>query len=153
MENNLQIIEYQPLYKDDFKRINVEWIETYFKIEPHDLEQLEAPEEIINGGGQIFLAKLGDEIVGTSALIHDGDGVYELAKMGVTPKAQGLGLGKKLCVKTIEEAKVRKAKSLYLLSNTALKPAISIYKSIGFVEVPIEETLYERTDIKMAYPI
>ena len=60
MENNLQIIEYQPLYKDDFKRINVEWIETYFKIEPHDLEQLEAPEEIINGGGQIFLAKLGE---------------------------------------------------------------------------------------------
>ncbi|MEA5139582.1 GNAT family N-acetyltransferase [Arcicella rigui] len=153
MENNLQIIEYQPLYKDDFKRINVEWIETYFKIEPHDLEQLEAPEEIIANGGQIFLAKLGDEIVGTSALIHDGNGVYELAKMGVTPKAQGLGLGKKLCVKTIEEAKARKAKSLYLLSNTALKPAISIYKSIGFVEVPIEETLYERTDIKMAYPI
>lgn len=153
MENNLQIIEYHSAYKEDFKRINVEWIEKYFKVEPHDLEQLEAPEEIIANGGQIFLAKLGDEIVGTSALIHDGDGVYELAKMGVTPKAQGLGLGKKLCVKTIEEAKARKAKSLYLLSNTALKPAISIYKSIGFVEVPIEETLYERTDIKMAYPI
>jgi len=33
---------------------------------------LEAPEEIIANGGQIFLAKLGDEIVGTSALIHDG---------------------------------------------------------------------------------
>lgn len=153
MENNLQIIEYQSLYKDDFKRINVEWIETYFKIEPHDLEQLEAPEDIINGGGQIFLAKLGEEIVGTSALIHDGDGVYELAKMGVTPKAQGLGLGKKLCVKTIEEAKVRKAKSLYLVSNRSLTPAITMYSSIGFVEVPLKSNLYERGNIKMEYPI
>lgn len=153
MDNNLQIIEYNSAYKEDFKRINVEWIEKYFKVEPHDLEQLEAPEEIIANGGQIFLAKIGDEIVGTSALIHDGDGVYELAKMGVTPKAQGLGLGKKLCIITIEEAKSRKAKSLYLLSNTALKPAISIYKSIGFVEVPIEKTFYERTDIKMDYPL
>lgn len=153
MENNVQIIEYQQAYKDDFKRINVEWIETFFKVEPHDLEQLEAPDEIIANGGQIFLAKLGDEIVGTSALIHDGDGIYELAKMGVTPKAQGLGLGKKLCVKTIDEAKARKAKGLYLLSNTALKPAISIYKSIGFVEVPLGKTFYERTDIKMDYPL
>ena len=91
--------------------------------------------------------------MGTSALIHDGNGVYELAKMGVTPKAQGLGLGKKMCLITIEEAKKRKAKTLYLLSNRGLTPAISMYLSVGFVEVPIEGTLYERTDIKMDYPL
>ncbi len=153
MEQPIQIIEYQNIYKEDFKKINVEWIEKFFKIEPHDLEQLDAPEEIINNGGQIFLAKLGDEIVGTSALIHDGDGVYELAKMGVTPKAQGLGLGKKLCIYTIEEAKKRNAKILYLLSNRKLTPAITMYESVGFVEVPIGETLYERTDIKMDYTL
>lgn len=153
MEQPIQIIEYQNIHKEDFKKINVEWIEKFFKIEPHDLEQLDAPEEIISNGGQIFLAKLGDEIVGTSALIHDGDGVYELAKMGVTPKAQGLGLGKKLCVYTIEEAKKRNAKTLYLLSNRKLTPAITMYESVGFIEVPIGETLYERTDIKMDYPL
>ncbi len=153
MEQNIQIIEYQSIYKEDFKRINVEWIEKFFKIEPHDLEQLDAPEEIINNGGQIFLAKLDDEIVGTSALIHDGGDVYELAKMGVTPKAQGLGLGKQLCIFTIEEAKKRKAKSLYLLSNRGLTPAITMYLSVGFVEVPLGGTLYERTDIKMDYPL
>jgi GNAT superfamily N-acetyltransferase len=153
MENTVDIIEYQSLYKEDFKQINVEWIETFFKVEAHDLEQLDAPEEIIANGGQIFLAKLGDEIVGTSALIHDGDGVYELAKMGVTPKAQGLGLGKILCNKTIEEAKKRKAKTLYLLSNRRLIPALTMYASLGFVEAPLGETLYERTDIKMDYPL
>jgi len=153
MEQPIQIIKYQHLYKDDFKKINIEWIENFFKVEPHDLEQLDDPNAIINSGGQIFLAKLGDEIVGTSALIHDGDGVYELAKMGVTPKAQGLGLGKKLCIFTIEEAKKRNAKSLYLLSNRKLIPAITMYSNLGFVEVPIGATLYERTDIKMDYPL
>jgi putative acetyltransferase len=153
MENTVDIIEYQSLYKEDFKQINVEWIETFFKVEAHDLEQLDAPEEIIANGGQIFLAKLGDEIVGTSALIHDGNGVYELAKMGVTPKAQGLGLGKILCNKTIEEAKKRNAKTLYLLSNRRLIPALTMYASLGFVEAPLGETLYERTDIKMDYPL
>lgn len=151
MEQEVQLITYQDCYKGAFKAINVEWIETYFKVEPHDLEQLDAPEHIIEGGGQIFLAKIGDEIVGTSALIHDGDGVYELAKMGVRPHVQGLGLGKKLCQWTIEEAKKRQAKVLYLLSNTKLTPAITMYERLGFVEVPLEERLYERTDIKMVY--
>ena len=153
MEKEVQIIEYQPLYKDDFKRINVEWIAKFFVVEPHDLEQLDDPQAIIDNGGQIFLARMGDEIVGTSALIHDGDDVYELAKMGVTPKVQGLGLGKKLCAISIEEAKKRKAKVLYLLSNRGLTPAITMYISLGFMEVPLGGTLYERTDIKMDYKL
>jgi putative acetyltransferase len=153
MEQPIQIIEYQSIYKEDFKKINVEWIEKFFKVEPHDLEQLDDPDAIINNGGQIFLAKLGDEIVGTSALIHDGNHVYELAKMGVTPKAQGLGLGKKLCFYTIQEAQKRNAQCLYLLSNRKLTPAISMYKSLGFVEVSLGPTLYERTDIKMEFPL
>ena len=153
MENTGQIIEYQSIPKEDFKKINVEWIEKFFKIEPHDLEQLDAPEAIIENGGQIFLAKLGDKIVGTSALVHDGGNIYELAKMGVTPEAQGLGLGKKLCLASIEEAKKRNAKGLYLLSNRRLTTALTMYLSVGFVEVPIGDTLYERTDIKMEYSL
>ena len=153
MEKSVQIIAYQEVYKEDFKKINVEWIEKFFKVEPHDLEQLDDPQAIIDAGGQIFLAKIDGEVVGTSALIHDGDGVYELAKMGVTLQAQGLGLGKKMCLITIEEAKKRKAKTLYLLSNRGLTPAITMYLSVGFVEVPLGGTLYERTDIKMDYPL
>ncbi len=151
MSTQIQIIEYQDIYKQDFKKINIEWIAAFFKIEPHDLEQLNHPEEIINTGGQIFLALADGQVVGTSALIHDGGGVYELAKMGVTPKAQGLGLGKLLCQRTIAEALIKQAKTLYLLSNKSLKPAITMYQKLGFVEVPLEGTLYERTDIKMVY--
>ncbi|MFC0184420.1 Acetyltransferase (GNAT) family protein [Pseudarcicella hirudinis] len=151
MENSFKIIPYQPDYKEDFKRINVEWIEKYFKIEEHDLEQLDAPDNITANGGQIFLALVNEEVVGTVALIHDGNQVFELAKMAVSPKAQGLGIGKTLCKTAIQEAKNRDAKRLYLLSNTQLTPALKIYENLGFTEVPIGEILYERTDIKMEY--
>ena len=149
----LQIIEYQEVYKEDFKRINVEWIEKFFTVEHQDLVQLDNPQSIIDEGGQIYFAKLGDEIVGTAALIHDGNDEYELAKMGVSPVAQGLGLGKKLCVVAIEEAKKRKAKALYLRSNRSLIPAISMYLSVGFVEVPLDASHYKRANIKMDYPL
>ncbi|MEY4541911.1 MAG: hypothetical protein RLZZ306_3668 [Bacteroidota bacterium] len=149
----LQIIEYQEVYKEDFKRINVEWIEKFFTVEHQDLVQLDNPQSIIDEGGQIYFAKLGDEIVGTAALIHDGNDEYELAKMGVSPNAQGLGLGKKLCIVAIEEAKKRKAKVLYLRSNRSLTPAISMYLSVGFVEVPLDASHYKRANIKMDYPL
>jgi ribosomal protein S18 acetylase RimI-like enzyme len=149
----LQVIEYQEVYKEDFKRINVEWIEKFFTVEQQDLVQLDNPQSIIDDGGQIYFAKLGDEIVGTAALIHDGDDEYELAKMGVSPNAQGLGLGKKLCIIAIEEAKKRKAKALYLRSNRSLIPAISMYLSVGFVEVPLDASHYKRANIKMDYPL
>jgi len=149
----LQIIEYQPAYKEDFKRINVEWIEKLFTVEHQDLVQLDNPQSIIDGGGQIYFAKLDDKIVGTAALIHDGSNEYELAKMGVSPNAQGLGLGKKLCIVAIEEAIKRKAKALYLRSNRSLKPAISMYLSVGFVEVPLDASHYKRANIKMDYPL
>ena len=101
----VQIIDYQPIHKEDFKRLNVEWIEKYFTVEPHDLDQLDDPEGyILSQGGKILLAQLGDLIVGTCALIKTGDTSYELAKMAVSPQHQGLGIGKKLCQQAIEEA-------------------------------------------------
>jgi putative acetyltransferase len=151
MSDSFEIIAFETKYKADFKRINLEWIEKYFKIEQQDIIQLEEPEKIINAGGEIFFAKLGEEIVGVAALINEGHGRYELAKMGVTEKAKGLGIGKKLCQTCIEEAKKREAKYLFLVSNKSLGPAIGIYLNLGFVVIPLGSTLYERGNIRMEY--
>ena len=83
----MEIIDYSPTYKEDFKRLNVEWISTYFTVEPHDLEQLDDPEGyILSKGGKIFFAKQGEAIIGTCALIKVSETSYELAKMGVSPQ-------------------------------------------------------------------
>ena len=145
----VEIINYTPQYKDDFKRLNVEWISTYFTVEPHDLVQLDDPEGyILSKGGHIFFAQKDEVIVGTVALIKVSDTSYELAKMGVSPQYQGLGAGKKLALKVIEEAKRLGGNYLSLESNQILIPALTMYKSIGFVEIPMGETPYARANFK-----
>jgi GNAT superfamily N-acetyltransferase len=149
MAQTVEIIDYTPQYKDDFKRLNVEWISTYFALEAPDLKALNDPEGyILSKGGKIFFARYDDAIIGTCALIKVSDTTYELAKMGVSPQYQGLGAGKKLGQKIIEEAKRLGGTYLFLESNKKLTPALMMYKSLGFVEIPMGETPYTRADFK-----
>ncbi len=153
-KNTLEIIEFEAQFQPEFKAINVEWIEVNFKVEPHDHEQLDNPQWIIDNGGIIYLAKLNNEIVGTAILNYEGDGIWELGKMAVKPKAKGLGIGKKLLQKTIEVVKQKKAKTFYLESNRLQEVAIKMYLEFGFFEVPQNaNSHYQRADIKMEYPL
>ena len=151
----VSIIDYNPKYAADFKRINVDWLEKYFHVEEYDQQVLSNPEKyILNEGGHIYFALLNNQVIGTVALIYRGDSMYELSKMGVDEKIQGLGIGKKLIEKCIDICKELKAQKLFLDSNRKLKPAIGLYSKIGFVEIPVpEDTLYERCDIRMNYKL
>ena len=149
---DVRIIEYSPELKKDFSRLNLEWIEKYFVVERHDIEQLEhADAHILAGGGRIFFAQdtTTDEILGTVALIKETDTLYELAKMAVVPKAQGKKIGKLLMQHFITEARKTGATKIYLESNTLLTPALSMYRSFGFEEVKEYQSLYARANIKM----
>jgi len=146
----LILSNYQRKYAKDFKRLNLEWIEKYFVVEEHDLEQLSHPEEsIINTGGDIFFALYDDEVAGVCALIKTGDNEFELAKMAVSPNFQGQQIGYKLGMHTIEMGKQMGAKRIWLESNRRLTPALNLYRRLGFKEIPITVTPYARADIKM----
>ena len=66
----IKIITYQPKYKDDFIRLNKQWIETWFKVEQSDLDTFaHIDDSIIGRGGQIFLAADDNgQVVGCCAL-------------------------------------------------------------------------------------
>ena len=148
--SSLTIIPYCPAYQPDFKRLNIEWISRYFTVEPHDLEQLDQPEvHILPNDGQVFFARLDDEIVGCVALINTGNKSYELAKMAVSPTVQGKGIGRKLCLAAIDYARNQGAETIWLESNRKLTPALTMYASVGFCEVPSVPTPYARADIRM----
>lgn len=153
--NDMSIIPYSAVYQSDFKRLNIEWISRFFVVEPHDLEQLDHPEiHILPNNGQIFLASLGDAIVGCVAMINMSDPIqenseFELAKMAVSPTVQGKGIGKKLCIAAIEYARQLGVKTIWLESNRILTPALTMYASVGFREVPSVPTPYSRADIRM----
>jgi GNAT superfamily N-acetyltransferase len=147
----MKIIAYNPQYAEDFKNLNIAWLEKYFWVEPHDEEVLGKPEKyIIEPGGTIFFVLEGEEAIGTVALMKIEEGIFELTKMAVTPKAQGKKIGQKLMAHTVEYAKNQNWNKLIIYSNRKLENAIYIYKKYGFKEIPIEENNpYARGDIKM----
>ena len=104
--SKVEIIEYSDRYKDDFKRLNYEWIQKYFWIEPTDEPVLNHPDEaVIAAGGYIFFARLNNVIVGTCALMRVDQHVYELGKMAVDEAYRELGIGTLLMKSVIAKAK------------------------------------------------
>jgi GNAT superfamily N-acetyltransferase len=133
--NTVEIISYQPELGEFFKSISYDWLEKYFGIEDTDREVLENHKKnIIDQGGHILFAKVKNEIVGTCALINHGEGIYELAKLGVLESHQGLRLGEQLVEAIIETAKGLKAKYVVLESSNRLKKALQLYEKLGFLE-------------------
>ncbi len=151
LAKDIEIVDYSPQYAQAFRDINVEWIQQYFTMEEADYKSLDHPQTyIIDPGGHILVALFKGEPVGVVALVKMQDGEYELAKMGVRPKAQGMGLGWLLSQALIEKARNLGAHRLYLESNTTLGPAIQLYYKLGFKRLSGKvPTPYARSNIQM----
>lgn len=146
----VEIIEYTDAYAAAFKQLNLEWLEKYSLTEAQDLAILNDPRKtILNNGGCIWLAKYNNEITGSAALIHEGNGLYELAKMAVAPAFQGKGISKILIEKCLASAKEFNAFKIILYSNSQLKTAISLYEKYGFKHVAAVDSHFLTADIKM----
>jgi putative acetyltransferase len=145
--------EFQPGDAEDFRRLNEEWITLYFKLEPKDRYVLEHPEEtILARGGRILFAVRNGVALGTCALIPIAPSEYEVAKMGVTAAARGMGIGHKLMQCVVATGRALGATRLYLETNHALLPAIRVYTAAGFRDVPKDKLMpspYERADVFM----
>jgi putative acetyltransferase len=144
------IITYQDRYHADFKALNVEWLERYGLLEPHDVEILDHPKEmIIDNGGFIYLAESNGAIIGSAALMKEHDGVYELVKMAVAENFRGKGISKLLLEACLQQAKTIKARKIILFSNHQLKAALGLYEKYGFNYIEVEDSPFLTADIKM----
>jgi GNAT superfamily N-acetyltransferase len=145
-----EIIAYENKYEEDFKRLNLEWLNKYNLLESHDQMVLDDPRgTILDRGGYIYLAKSGDEIIGTAGLAREHDGEYELIKMFVSPDFRGKGISKLLIEKCVDKAKEIGAKKLMLYSNSQLQTAIKLYIQYGFHHVPVVDAPFVTADVKM----
>jgi putative acetyltransferase len=150
MDTTIEIIDYSDQYAEDFRRLNLEWLEKYNLVESHDLEVIDDPRStILNPGGAIYLAKAGDTIVGSAGLAKTGDAEYELAKMAVTPAWQGKGISRLLIEKCLEKAKSLGAEKIILFSNHQLTTAIGLYEKYGFHHVDVVGSPFATADVKM----
>lgn len=150
--NEVKIVDYEYQFQQNFRDLNEEWISKFFKMEASDYKMLDNPEDyIINKGGHIVFVLLNNEVVGTCALIKTSEDplVFELAKMAVSPKAQGKKIGYLIGQELINKAKELKAKEVFLETNSVLIPAIKLYEKLGFQHIPVIDSPYERADTKM----
>lgn len=151
----VRVVTFEPQFAKAFADLNYEWIAKFYKIEKHDHEQLDAPQEtIIDLEGEIFFVLVDDEVAGTVAMIRMEGNSYELAKMAVSPKFQGRKLGDLLMRACIEFAEARNADSIILESNTKQAAAISLYRKHGFVETPLDpNSQFARANFRMELAI
>jgi putative acetyltransferase len=150
----IKIIPYEGIYHNDFRQLNLEWLDKYHLTESHDLMVLDDPEgTILQTGGYIWLAIDDDVVAGTAALINEGHGIYELAKMAVAPSYQGRGISKLLIETCIAKAREIGGKKLLLYSNHQLLTALKLYEKYGFHNVEVKDSPFATADVKMEMEI
>lgn len=151
----VRVVGFDPRWRADFANLNLEWLQRWFVVELHDREVLGNPEHhILADGGHILFAVDADgNALGTVALKHDGDGVYELTKMAVTPAARGWGIGRLLIDAALALYRTLDARELYLESSSPLTTAIAMYQRSGFRHHPAPRagSHYARADVHMIW--
>jgi ribosomal protein S18 acetylase RimI-like enzyme len=146
----MDVICDRPEHLAEFIRLNEIWIQEHFSLESADRALAADPGAIARAGGHTICAVEEGSVVGVVALFRRGEGQFELARMAVEPNCRGRGIGRILALSAIQKAVGRKAKTITLLSNTALGPAISLYRSLGFRVVHTGQHLeYARCNVVM----
>ena len=151
----IRIVDFDPRWRADFARLNIDWLERYFVVEPIDRTVLSDPETHIlaPGGRVLFAVDEADHVVGTVALKHEGAGVYELTKMAVDPASQGRGIGAQLLAGAIAAFDAMQGRELFLESSSKLDTALRLYERHGFRHRPAPRpgSHYARADVYMVF--
>lgn len=153
--STVRIVDFAPRWRDDFARLNIEWLQRWFVVEPIDHEVLHDPQtHLLADGGRVLFAIDDDgNALGTVALKHEGAGVYELTKMAVAPQARGRGIGRLLMQGALDAYRQHGGRELFLESSSKLAPALRLYESVGFVhrQAPRPGSHYARADVYMVW--
>jgi putative acetyltransferase len=99
-------------------------------------ELAELPGAYVPPDGRLLLAVEGDDAVGCVALRKLDDGICEIKRLYVQPACRGNGLGRRLVEALIHTAREIGYEKMRLDSVSSLKEAASLYRSLGFSDIP-----------------
>ena len=100
---------------------------------PTDDELHQLPASYDARGGAFWIARRGDELLGTCGVFPVSPGVYELRKMYLRREARGLRIGKRMLDVALAWARDRGATHVVLDTIHEMTRAIEFYEANGFV--------------------
>jgi putative acetyltransferase len=116
-------------------------------------ELAELPGKYARPGGALLVAWAGVMAAGCVALRPFETGVCEMKRLFVRAEFQGRGLGRRLADAVIAEAKMIGYREMRLDTLPKLKPAVTLYESLGFVRTNPYRNYENKEIIFMALPI
>jgi len=101
-----------------------------------DRELAALPGEYASPHGALLLARDGPAAAGCVALRRLDGATGEMKRMYVRDAYRGTGLGRRLALAALEQAKQRGFRRLVLDTLPRLAPAIALYRNLGFRDCP-----------------
>lgn len=147
-----ELDEVRRLFREYETHLNVDLCFQQFESELASLPGKYAPPS-----GTLLLAMDGQKAIGCGALrkiesIHNY--TCEMKRLYVCPAARGLGIGKRIANRLIQEAVRLGYTTMVLDTLDRLEAAIHLYKSLGFVSTepyydnPLPGAVYLRLDLR-----
>lgn len=94
------------------------------------------PHEVRPPNGAFVVAYLRGEAIGCGAVKHQPGQVTDIKRMWVAESVRGLGLGRRLLDHLEGLAREHGSREARLETSDVLPEAISLYRSVGYVEIP-----------------
>lgn len=151
-QTNLQIDQIRKLFRDYESFLSIDLDFQDFETKLNSL-----PGKYISPDGALFLATNKNSVIGCGAIKKLGSAKHktcEMKRLFVRPEARGLGAGKKLVLRIIEEGIRLGYSTMYLDTLDKLNKAMNLYESVDFTvtepyyDNPLTGVVYWKMDLK-----
>lgn len=90
-------------------------------------------------GGVFLVARQGGNVVGTGALLPEGERTFRVCRMAVVRALRRKGIGTALFDELHQQAGIRGAQALLVETTASWKTARDFYSKLGFVEIAVRD--------------
>jgi ribosomal protein S18 acetylase RimI-like enzyme len=98
-----------------------------------DLNDIQA--NYIDSGGVFIVVEAEGKLIGTGALLPQGNHAARIVRVSVHPDFRRAGIGRAITAHLIESARLTGYAKLLVETTDTWEPAIRLYQDFGFVEV------------------